>query len=139
MDDEVLLPDIGVTVPPEGLLIGEAAAVCGLSVDTLRYYERESLTLHPAPRSASGRRHYGADDLAWLGGLVMLRQTGMPIADIRRYAALARRPGTDAERLRLLEQHRREVIARMEQTRKHLDAIDRKITSYRKVVGPQES
>ncbi|MFF3055709.1 MerR family transcriptional regulator [Streptomyces sp. NPDC057909] len=136
--DEVILPDVSVEVPPEGLPIGEAAALCGLSVDTLRYYEREGLTLHPPPRSPSGRRRYGAGDLAWLAGLVMLRETGMPIADIRRYAGLARRQGTDAERLQLLEQHRREVIARMEQTRKHLAAIDRKIAVYRNVIGTHE-
>ncbi|MFF0286742.1 MerR family transcriptional regulator [Streptomyces sp. NPDC005262] len=136
--NEVILPDISAKVPSEGLPIGEAAALCGLSIDTLRYYEREGLTLQPAPRSASGRRRYGADDLAWLSGLVMLRETGMPIADIRRYAALVRRQGTDAERLQILEQHRREVIARMEQTRKHLAAIDRKIAAYRNVVGTHE-
>ncbi|WP_326625277.1 MULTISPECIES: MerR family transcriptional regulator [unclassified Streptomyces] len=136
--DEVILPDVSVEVPPEGLPIGAAAALCGLSVDTLRYYEREGLTLHPAPRSASGRRRYGVSDLAWLAGLVMLRDTGMPIADIRRYAALARRQGTDVERLQILEQHRREVIARMEQTRKHLAAIDRKIAVYRNVIGTHE-
>ncbi|MFF2437254.1 hypothetical protein ACFVU4_24260 [Streptomyces sp. NPDC058107] len=62
----------------------------------------------------------------------------MPIADIRRYAGLARRQGTDAERLQLLKQHRREVIARMEQTRKHLAAIDRKIAAYRNVIGTRE-
>lgn len=134
----MILPDVSVEVPTEGLPIGEAAALCGLSIDTLRYYEREGLTLHPAPRSASGRRRYGPGDLAWLAGLVMLRETGMPIADIRRYAALARRQGTDAERLQLLEQHRREVIARMEQTRKHLAAIDRKIAAYRNVIGTHE-
>ncbi|MGY5034153.1 MerR family transcriptional regulator [Streptomyces sp. 900116325] len=136
--DEVILPDVSVEVPPDGLPIGEAAAVCGLSVDTLRYYEREGLTLHPAPRSSSGRRRYGTSDLAWLAGLVMLRETGMPIADIRRYAALTRRQGTDVERLQILEQHRRAVIESMEQTRKHLAAIDRKIAAYRNVIGSHE-
>lgn len=134
----MILPDVSVEVPPDGLPIGEAAAFCGLSVDTLRYYEREGLTLHPAPRSSSGRRRYGTRDLAWLAGLVMLRETGMPIADIRRYATLTRRQGTDVERLQILEQHRRAVIERMEQTRKHLAAIDRKIAAYRNVIGSHE-
>ncbi|MFF3751849.1 MerR family transcriptional regulator [Streptomyces sp. NPDC002018] len=134
--DELLLPEVTAEVPAEGLGIGDAAVACGLSVDTLRYYERAGLTLQPTPRSASGRRRYGPHDLAWLAGLVMLRETGMPISGIRRYAELARREGTNAERLRLLEQHRDEVVARMEQTRKHLAAIDRKIASYRATAAP---
>ncbi|MFJ8767992.1 MerR family transcriptional regulator [Streptomyces clavifer] len=134
---DLILPDVPVEVPPEGLLIGEAAAACGLSIDTLRYYEREGLTLNPAPRSPSGRRRYGAHDLAWLAGLVMLRRTGMPITTIREYTALAREEGTDAERLDLLERHRAEVVVRMEQTRAYLAAIDRKIASYRHAVGTQ--
>ncbi|MGW4233977.1 MerR family transcriptional regulator [Streptomyces sp. NPDC004980] len=130
-----ILPGVPVEVPPEGLLIGEAAALCGLSVDALRHYEREGLTLHPAPRSPSGRRRYGPRDLAWLGGLVMLRRTGMPIAVIREYAALAREEGTDAKRLGLLERHRVEVVERLERTRTYLAAIDRKIASCRNTLG----
>ncbi|HET6855953.1 MAG TPA: MerR family transcriptional regulator [Streptomyces sp.] len=137
--NELIVPAAPVEVPEGGLPIGEAAAACGLSVDTLRYYEREGLTLSPPPRNASGQRRYGAPDLRWLAGLVMLRGTGMQIGDIRRFAALARRPGTEAERMRLLEEHRAEVVARMEQTRAHLAAIDRKIAAYRRISTPEDT
>ena len=41
-------------VPAEGLTISAAAEASGLSVDTLRYYEKEGLTLQRPGRSPSG-------------------------------------------------------------------------------------
>ena len=60
-----------VEIPEEGLPISAAAAACGLSIDALRYYEREGLTLAPADRAPSGRRRYFERDLSWLASLVM--------------------------------------------------------------------
>src|SRR5271169_484110 len=42
----------------EGLSIGQAAEVCGLTIDTRRYWERAGLTLWPTLRAASGQRRY---------------------------------------------------------------------------------
>ena len=82
-------------VPAEGLTISGAAELSGLSVDTLRYYEKEGLSLHRPERSASGQRRYTEDDVRWLGTLVMLRTTGMPIRDIRRFVELYRIEGSE--------------------------------------------
>jgi len=126
----LLLPDLELDVPADGLSIGEAARATGTSIDTLRYYERVGLLLDPAPRNGAGRRRYGTHDLAWLAGLVMLRDTGMTIADIRVLAELSRREGTEAQRLQFLRAHRQKVVDRMAQTRRHLAAIERKIAAY---------
>lgn len=48
-----------------GLSIGEASEQTGLSVDTLRYYERLGL-LGPVARNGGGQRRYCADDIARL-------------------------------------------------------------------------
>ncbi|MFC9605417.1 MerR family transcriptional regulator [Streptomyces niveus] len=131
MSGPLLLPDVPDEIPPGGLSIGETAALTGLGVETLRYYEREGLLLDPAPRDAGGRRRYRRNDIAWISGLIMLRETGMPIADIRVMADLSRRSGTEAERLEFLERHRERVIEEMERTKRHLSAIDKKIDAYR--------
>ncbi len=47
-----------IEIPAEGLSISAAAEASGLSVDTLRYYEKEGLTLQPPERSTSGQRRY---------------------------------------------------------------------------------
>jgi DNA-binding transcriptional MerR regulator len=64
---------------------GEVAARSGFSLDTLRYYERIGLLDRPE-RSPSGHRRFGEEDLEWLEVLRCLRDTGMPIAQMRRYA-----------------------------------------------------
>ena len=131
MTDRLLLPDVGADVPPEGLTIGQAAEVTGLGVEALRYYEREGLMLDPTRRDGSGRRRYDKRDLAWIAGLVMLRETGMSIADIRVIADLSRRSGTEAERLDFLERHRLIVVENLNKTQRHLAAIEIKIAAYR--------
>jgi DNA-binding transcriptional MerR regulator len=131
----VLLPDLEYDVPPGGLSIGEASRATGLGIEALRYYEREDLMLDPAARNSGNRRRYGAGDLRWIAGLVMLRETGMSIADIRVMADLSRTPGTEAERLALLERHEQRVQDELARTQGHLLAIARKIAAYREVVG----
>lgn len=71
----------------QALSIMEAAEVSGLSVHTLRYYERTGL-LEPVSRNGSGHRRYRAADLERIAFLTKLRATGMPIRDVRRYAEL---------------------------------------------------
>ena len=135
---ELLLPEIPVEVPADGLSIGQASAATGVSIETLRYYEREGLLLEAAPRDSGGRRRYGMNDLAWIAGLVVLRETGMSIADMTVIADLSRREGTEAERLAFFEKHRDHVVAEMERTRRHLAAIDKKIAAYRAITITEE-
>ncbi|MFD5563770.1 MerR family transcriptional regulator [Kitasatospora griseola] len=113
----------------------EAAERSGFSLDTLRYYERIGL-LTAITRATSGHRRFTPDDLAWLGILRCLRDTGMPIADMRRYAELARveGPGSLRDRIALLERHDAAVdeqIALLERRRTHLRD---KIAYYREVL-----
>ena len=94
------------------LSIAEAAEQTGLTAHTLRYYERDGLLLHSVDRAPSGHRRYTAEDLRWIEMVTRLRATGMPIRDVRRYAALVRDgDGNEAERLGLLLAHR-EVVER---------------------------
>ena len=118
--------------PQAGLSIAEAARRTGVSVHTLRYYERAGLVVTAVDRTTSGRRRYHQLDLDWIVICTRLRATGMPIRTIRRYAELVSAgPGNEQERLVLLEAHRAEVTARLARTREHLKLIDHKIDVYR--------
>ena len=101
----------------------QAAEQSGFSLDTLRYYERIGL-LDGIDRAPSGHRRFRDDDLEWLGVLRCLRDTGMPIAQMRSYAELARAgQATLAERLNLLTEHDARVqkrIALLQAQHKHL-------------------
>ncbi|KAA1379985.1 MerR family transcriptional regulator [Aeromicrobium fastidiosum] len=120
--------------PTEGMTISAAAEASGLSVDTLRYYEKEGLTLHRPGRSSSGQRRYTQENVAWLGTLVMLRRTGMPIRDIKKFVELYRVEGSEADRLAILEAHREHVLEELAEVQTHLAAINRKIDFYNTAV-----
>ena len=120
------------SIPPAGLSIAEAARRTGVSVHTLRYYERAGLVVTPVDRTQSGRRRYYGEDLKWISICTRLRSTGMPIKAIRRYAQLVSAgPGNEQERLALLEAHRADVTARLAEVQEHLKLIDHKIDVYR--------
>lgn len=109
--------------------ISEAAVAAELSVDTIRYYDRIGI-LGGVSRTRGGARAFSPDDIGWLRILRCLRDTGMSMAELRRFCAI----DGDAEpagRRELLEQHRAAVLARLEQTRRELAVIDGKIAAYR--------
>jgi DNA-binding transcriptional MerR regulator len=115
-----------------GITIAEAAHRTGVSVHTLRYYERAGLVITDVDRTQGGRRRYRQIDLDWILVCTRLRATGMPIRAIRRYAELvAAGHGNEEERLEVMEDHRAEVLARIEELRDNLALIDHKIGVYR--------
>jgi DNA-binding transcriptional MerR regulator len=110
--------------------IEEVAAETGLTPHTLRYYERIGL-LEPVPRAVSGHRRYTEGDLGWVRFVVMLRQTGMSIADSLHFMELTRAGDhTIPERVRLLRSHRDDLVAQLAVLQQHLGAINRKIDIY---------
>ncbi|OZM75030.1 MerR family transcriptional regulator [Amycolatopsis antarctica] len=110
--------------------IAEAARRSGLSIDTLRYYERIDLVDPPA-RDSGGRRAYSDQDLGWLEFLTKLRTTGMPIRTMREYAALRRRgTATFGRRRSILIEQRRAVAERIAELQGCMDVLDYKITNY---------
>jgi DNA-binding transcriptional MerR regulator len=120
------------TGPEAGLTIAEAARHTGVSVHTLRYYERAGLVVTSVGRTTGGRRRYRKLDLDWIVVCSRLRATGMPIKTIRRYAQLvAAGRGNEPERLALLEAHRADVTAKLAEIEEHLKLIDHKIDVYR--------
>ncbi|MFJ9855307.1 MerR family transcriptional regulator [Streptomyces sp. NPDC101150] len=97
------------------LSIGEVAEQTGLSVHALRFYEREGLLAGPVQRTSGGRRRYTAFDVDWLLICVKLRESGMPLSDLKQFAELVRHgPGNEVERLRLLDAHRQRVDAQIQ-------------------------
>jgi DNA-binding transcriptional MerR regulator len=110
--------------------IGQLAQRLGLSVHTLRFWEREGL-LPEIRRGPGGRRVYTDEDAEWLTLCLNLRATGMPIPILREYTALARTGATgDRERLDLLRQHQLRVQVQIDTLRHALYLIQRKIAIH---------
>jgi DNA-binding transcriptional MerR regulator len=113
------------------LIIGQVAQRTGLSVHTLRLYERAGLLAGEVRRDRSGRRVYSAWDLEWLENCVRFRASGMPLATISRLARLVREgPGNETERLALLRAHQHHIGRQLAQLHDCLELIDTKVAAY---------
>jgi DNA-binding transcriptional MerR regulator len=113
------------------LSIGEVAERSGLSVHTLRFYEREGLFANPVRRLSNGRRIYHEEDLEWLAICTKLRSSGMSLATIRQYIELARQgPGNEHERLELLRRHETHVEAQIQELHETLNVMRHKVRIY---------
>ena len=79
MSTSAALPEL--TGHQDDLLIGDVARLSGLSIDTLRYYDRAGL-LGAVHRDGGGRRVFDRDTLGLLDVVLRLRRTGMPVEDV---------------------------------------------------------
>lgn len=76
-----------------GMTIGEAARAAGVSVDTIRYYERRGL-IPRARRSSSGYRQYGEDVIRRLRFIQNAQTLGFSLREIKDLLSLRMRPRT---------------------------------------------
>lgn len=68
--------------------IGQLSRRTGVPIDTVRYYEKQRL-LPPPIRSASGYRHYEADDVLRLNFIRRAKVLGFTLDEIRDLLALS--------------------------------------------------
>ena len=113
--------------------IGEFSKVTGLGIHTLRYYEHENLII--PLRNTSNRRRYSEKDITWIAFIKRLKATGMPIKEIKKYAALrAKGDVTLSERMEMLIQHRQSLNEQIRQLQEHEAMLDEKIAFYRQEI-----
>ena len=111
--------------------ISEAAARSGLSVQTIRYYENAGI-VPPIARGPDGRRRFSSENLEWLTLLYWLRETGMPMKEMRRFAGLYQEgEQTIPERKKILLAHA-ELLQKRRADLEHCEEILRqKLEIYR--------
>ena len=121
------------------LSIRQVSERTGLSAYTLRYYEQEGL-LNPIGRDSGGRRRYTSDDMVWIALLILLRDTEMPLAQIRMFETLMQQgPDAALQRRALIEAHRAQVQAQVDALCESLAMIDQKLAMMRRVErNPEE-
>lgn len=107
----------------------DAARQTGVTLETLRYYEREGL-VGPIERTAGGIRAYSPDDLAWIGIVTCLREAGLGIADLRRFTTLLRASGPDVDRVAFLRARMDDLLERRRQMDAAIVVLTEKIAHY---------
>lgn len=85
--------------------IGDVAAQTGLSVDTLRYYEKIRL-LPPVARNASGIREYGKHDLSRLKFIQRSQKMGFSLAEISELLEFRKSPQDSKPQVRSMAQQK---------------------------------
>lgn len=119
--------------------IQQVAKLTGLSVHTLRYYERNGL-LEPVSRAANGHRRYSTDDVRGIEFLNKLRATGMSIRKMQQFATLFRQqPEAIEKRRAILEEHEQDVQQRIRELNRNLEVIQWKIQYYKSLEVESES
>lgn len=120
------------------MLIGEFSKITGISADTLRYYEKEGI-IKPI-RNESGRRNYSESDIKWAEFIIRLKDTGMPIREIKRYARLRAKGNTTLdERLKMLLTHQKNLNAQIAKLMEHKSKLDDKIKYYRNEIAKRDN
>ena len=118
--------------------IAEVSEQYGLSVDTLRYYERVGL-IPPVNRSESGIRDYNELDLRRVDFIKCMRSAGLPIEVLIEYVALVQQGDQTIEaRREILKEQRELLVTRMNEMQKTLDILDHKIEVYENAVLKKE-
>ena len=118
--------------------IAEVSEKFGLSVDTLRYYERIGL-LRPVNRNPSGIRDFTELDLRRVDFIKCMRGAGLPVEVLIEYVGLVQQgDGTIEARKDILKDQRAQLAAKMKEMQKTLDLLDHKIEVYENALLKKE-
>ncbi len=114
--------------------IAQTAAKTGISIFTLRYYDKEGL-LPYVKRDDKDNRVFTEEDLGWLSFILCLKNTGMSLKEIREYIKLCEEGDSTLEqRLRIFHQQKEIVNQRIAELEEYQKMIDYKIGFYEKAI-----
>lgn len=115
--------------------ISEVSAELDIPDSTIRYYEKKGL-LPLVERDPAGRRIFSEDQMTLLGTVMCLKNTHMPISDIKQYVDwIVEGERTLERRLELMNNHKQAVLAEIALMTESLKGIDYKIDRYARQLG----
>lgn len=116
--------------------ISQFSVLTGFSIHTLRFYEKAGI-LAPL-RLENNHRSYSARDVEWITFITRLKETGMPLKEIKYYADLrAQGDETAQARMLLLQQHNEILLQRIAVLNESVQHLDKKISYYNTLLNPE--
>ncbi|SFB51696.1 DNA-binding transcriptional regulator, MerR family [Cohnella sp. OV330] len=110
--------------------ISEVSAELDIPDSTIRYYEKKGL-LPLIERDNAGRRIFSEDQMTLLGTVMCLKNTHMPISDIKQYVDwIVEGDSTLERRLEMMNNHKQAVLDEIALMTESLKGIDYKIERY---------
>lgn len=118
--------------------ISEASRASGLSLDTLRYYERIGL-IPPVARKNGGIRDYSELDLRRVEFIKCMRRAGLPIETLITYYGLVQQGDHTMEaRKEILYKQRDQLLDTLEEIQETLDLVNHKLNVYESALAQKE-
>lgn len=112
----------------------QVCEMTGLSYEALRFYCNQGL-IPNVKRAANNYRQFDEQDVAWLQGMLLLRKSGMGLAEMKDYMYLCL-AGRDSipERQRMLASQAERLRDQMAELQASLDFIRDKQRYYQQVL-----
>lgn len=114
--------------------IKQVAKKMGVSVPTLRYYDKEGL-MPFVDKKANGTRVFKDEDFKGLEIITCMKSSGMPIRDIKTYMDLCTEgDSTLEERLEIFQKRKEAVQKQIDDLNRTMETIKHKIWYYETAV-----
>lgn len=89
--------------------IGQVARQLGITIDTIRYYDKQGL-LPFLKRDSNGRRIFSTNDIHLMRTIICLKNAGVPVSEIAQFVELRLQgDSTLRQRYHLLEDHEKNL------------------------------
>ncbi|MCD8918227.1 MerR family transcriptional regulator [Staphylococcus gallinarum] len=112
--------------------VKQAAEKIGMSAHTIRYYDKSGLFPF-IERDQNGNRDFKEEDLYWIEFVKCMRQTHMPIAQIKQIAELYHQgPATKNDRIEILKVHQQNLMQQSTLIEEALNTLEHKFTLIEK-------
>ena len=113
------------------ITVQKAVELTGLSVHTLRYYERMGLIPSVRRDESSKHRLYSTEDIARLESLSCMRALGMRLAEMKAYLAMASRgKKVSRQMLTILERQQARLQERLAETQRYIKYTNQKLAYW---------
>jgi DNA-binding transcriptional MerR regulator len=114
--------------------VSQIAEKMGVTVYTLHYYDKAGL-LPFVDRNRNGARVFKDSDFGWLDVITALKNTGMPLKQIRQYIAWAMEgDSTIAQRFECIKNQKKLVEKQLEELKSYAELLDYKAWYYETAV-----
>ncbi len=108
--------------------ISEVSKTFGISMSTLRYYERSGL--FDSVQRVNGVREYSDEDIHRLSLIMTLKNAGFTLSAISNYLGLP--IYSKQEKIKILERERLRLLERVHDSQKNINSIDYLIYTLQK-------
>ena len=113
--------------------IGELSKKTGLSIHTIRYYEKIGL-LKKNFKDKSGHKIYSENDIEWIKFIYCLKATDMPLDNILKFIRLINKgDSTIPERFSILCEQKKQLEDKISLLNTYLDHINYKIKNFKNI------